>query len=132
MDHNTRWNLHITALRDFSAANGHARVPAGYVTTLDPNGTPIGLGAWVSYIRMRRRKGVLSPERIAELEQISGWEWGPLRPGPKTDRRRNDEIVNLRRSERMSLQQIADRYNLSRQRVHQIVQASSPVEQPVT
>jgi len=67
---------------------------------------------------------LLSAERVALLENISSWSWGPVRPGPKSKEvviQRNSDIVWLREHEGMALEQIAKRYNLSRQRVYQIV-----------
>jgi DNA-binding CsgD family transcriptional regulator len=58
------------------------------------------------------------------LAGLPGWEWGPLPPGPASKDNRDQEILELRKSG-LSLQQIADRYNISRQRVHQIVLGSS-------
>jgi DNA-directed RNA polymerase sigma subunit (sigma70/sigma32) len=71
-------------------------------------------------MRQRYKKGQVSAEKVAELENLSGWTWGPLKPGPATNNDRNAEIVNMR-SSGLTLREIADSYDLSRQRVHQIV-----------
>lgn len=86
-------------------------------------GKEICLGAWVGYIRQRNKKNQISSDRVAELNQISGWEWGPLKPGPATDKNRNQNILQMRAAGH-SLRQIADEFELSRQRVHQIVKKS--------
>ena len=58
--------------------------------------------------------------RARELESITGWEWGPLAPGPvsKTNRHRN---IKSESGDGASVKSLADKYELSRQRVHQIV-----------
>ncbi len=119
MDNTTRWNTYLDALTQFTSREGHARVPTGHIETL-PNGAAINLGAWVGYVRQRKRAGLLSPDRVASLDTIPGWLWGPLRPGPVTDEQRNRRIAQMR-SAGLSLQKIGDEFGLSRQRVHQIV-----------
>ena len=122
MDNNTRFTLYVRALRQFSERTGHCRVPAVHVEIVD--GSEVALGAWVGYTRQRYRKAQLPESRIAELNTIHGWSWGPLKPGPATDKNRNSEIHQLRAAGH-SLRQIADRFDLSRQRVHQIVKKSN-------
>ena len=78
-------------------------------------------------MRTRYRQNALSDERIALLEKFPSWEWGPVRPGPKSHDFvvvRNQRIVNAHESG-ASLAQIAREHNLSRQRVHQIVRSAS-------
>lgn len=118
MDNTTRFNAYIKALQQFSTREGHCNVPAIHVETVD--GKEITLGAWVGYVRQRRRKNQLSEERAAAIQAVSGWQWGPLKPGPATDSSRNTEILQMRAAGN-SLRQIADKFDLSRQRVHQIV-----------
>lgn len=118
MDNYTRFELAIKGLEIFTSREGHCRVPAVFVENVDGHEVP--LGAWVGYMRQRRKKGELSPERIARLEQIPDWQWGPLSPGPSTNQNRNMEILELHKSGK-SLRAIADIFELSRQRVHQIV-----------
>lgn len=122
MDNNTRFTLYVRALRQFSERNGHCRVPAVHVEIVD--GAEVTLGAWVGYTRQRYRKAQLPDARIQELNSVPGWNWGPLKPGPATDKNRNSEIHQLRAAGH-SLRQIADRFDLSRQRVHQIVKKSN-------
>lgn len=118
MDNNTRFELYLKALRQFSSREGHARVPAIHIEIVD--GNEVNLGAWVGYVRQRRKKSMLPSRRITELESLEGWEWGPLKPGPATNMNRNQQILSMR-SEGRTLRQIADEFDLSRQRVHQIV-----------
>ena len=118
MDNTTRFNAYIKALQQFSTREGHCNVPAVHVENVD--GTDITLGAWVGYVRQRRRKNQLSDDRAAAIQAVSGWQWGPLKPGPATDSSRNSEILQMRAAG-SSLRQIADKFDLSRQRVHQIV-----------
>lgn len=120
MTNEERWNQYLAALNAFSAREGHARVPASHVEKM--NGTAVNLGAWVGYIRQRKRAGLLPQSRIDAISAVPGWEWGPLRPGPTADAERNAQILTLR-SQGVSLQRIGDEFGLSRQRVHQIVSA---------
>lgn len=118
MDNNTRFNLTVTALNQFLAREGHCRVPATHIEYVD--GAPLPLGSWVGYLRQRHRKGQLRQERTQKLEEIRDWQWGPLRPGPATNADRNSKILDMHRGGK-SLRLIADEFDLSRQRVHQIV-----------
>jgi hypothetical protein len=118
MDNTTRFNIYIKALKQFAEREGHTHVPAAHVEKIEES--EINLGAWVGYARQRYRKNQLSEERVKELSSIAGWVWGPLRPGPATDINRNNRILEMRAAGK-SLRQIADEFDLSRQRVHQIV-----------
>ena len=118
MDNTTRFNTYIKALSQFAAREGHCNVPAIHTEIIENN--DVTLGAWVGYVRQRRRKNQLSEERAAAIQAVSGWQWGPLKPGPATDANRNYEILQMRAAG-SSLRQIADKFDLSRQRVHQIV-----------
>jgi len=124
MNNRDRFIRYVTALNNFRMRAGHCEVPASHIEILD--GEEVRLGAWVGYIRQRSRKGLLQDDRIEALNQIPGWEWGPLRPGPRTNAARNKDILAERRRG-ASLQQIAEKYNLSRQRIHQIVQSDLAV-----
>jgi DNA-binding NarL/FixJ family response regulator len=118
MDNTTRFNTYVKALSQFAAREGHCNVPAIHTEIVENN--DVTLGAWVGYVRQRRRKNQLSEERAAAIQAVSGWQWGPLKPGPATDADRNYEILQMRAAG-SSLRQIADKFDLSRQRVHQIV-----------
>lgn len=110
--------MHIRALNQFRIREDHCEVPAIHVEVLD--GKELRLGNWVNYTRQRHRKGELSPDRVRSLEMFPGWEWGPLRPGPRRKATR-DANIRQARLKGQSLSQIADSFGLSRQRVHQIV-----------
>jgi len=112
------WNERLAALSAYTDREGTALVPAKHVETV--NGQECELGSWVSYVRTRYRNNVLPADRVAQLEAYPGWQWGPLRPGPKPDVARDAEIRRLR-AENKSLQEIGTAYGLSRQRIHQIV-----------
>ena len=110
--------MYVTALVQYSQRVGSPDVPALHIEIVD--GREVRLGAWVGYIRQRQRAGKLPADRVAALEQVPGWQWGPLKPGPRTNKERNSRIM-ARRAAGESLQQIADSVGLSRQRIHQIV-----------
>jgi DNA-binding NarL/FixJ family response regulator len=118
MDNKTRFNKYVKAVKQFAEREGHTHVPATHIEKIEES--EISLGAWVGYARQRYRKNQLSEERVRELSSVSGWVWGPLRPGPATDINRNKRILEMRAAGK-SLRQIADEFDLSRQRVHQIV-----------
>lgn len=118
MDNITRFESTITAINSFRDREGHCFIPATHVELVGE--VPLPLGAWVGYLRQRRRKGQLGAEKIRRIESIPDWQWGPLRPGPATNADRNLQILDLHKNGK-SLRVIADQYELSRQRVHQIV-----------
>lgn len=118
MDNTTRFNRYLHALQQYIRREGHALVPANHVEIIDND--KINLGAWVGYMRQRKKNNQLNQDRINALSALPEWNWGPLKPGPATKNNRNNEIAQLRRNG-LSLAQIADQYQLSRQRVHQIV-----------
>lgn len=118
MDNTTKFNIYIQALEQYISREGHSKIPATHVEKID--NSDVSLGAWVGYIRQRYRKQILAESRISRLEQIAGWQWGPFQPGPATDASRNETIRNMRAAGK-SLREIADEFDLSRQRVHQII-----------
>lgn len=111
-----RWANHFDALQQYVARTGNALVPSSHVEL--HKDTTIPLGAWVGYMRQRNRAGLLSETRTNLLQSLHGWSW-KLNPGPAIDTQRDAEIVKLR-NDGASLQTIADEFNISRQRVHQI------------
>ena len=121
MTNDERWTRCLEALIRYAERTGNARVPATHIETLS-DGTPVKLGTWVTYVRQRYRAGLLSVARAQELADVPGWEWGPLRPGPRADAERNQEIRVLR-TQGVSLQKIGDQFGLSRQRIHQILRS---------
>ncbi len=114
--------LRLDAMSKFVQEYGHSLVPVTHTETI--NGSEIKLGQWVSYLRTRYRNGQLNSDRVATMESFPGWQWGPLRPGPKPDRSRNAEILEMR-SAGKSLQEIGSAFGLSRQRIHQILKAAN-------
>lgn len=122
MNHHERWTKHYSALVQYHDRYGDAMPPSGHTEFLT-NGEEINLGNWVSYMRTRYRQGALSADRVALLESLPTWDWGPVRPGPKSKDEvmvRNTDILS-KYKEGMSLASIGQRYGLSRQRIHQIV-----------
>lgn len=119
MEKNARWERNFEALKLYIDSNGHAKVPSAYMTQLS-DGNRTGLGTWVAYMRKKYRDGTLDEEKIVAFEQLIGWVWNPGRPGPTGNPKRDQEILKAR-SAGAHLQEIADAYDLSRQRVHQIV-----------
>ncbi|MEB8515136.1 helicase associated domain-containing protein, partial [Acidithiobacillus ferriphilus] len=65
------WTQGLTALRAFVEREGHTKVHDKHV---EPDG--FKLGNWVGSRRYDYRQGILSAERIAELEAVPGWVWG--------------------------------------------------------
>jgi Helicase associated domain len=61
------WDRHLSALRDFVAEFGHARVPRTYA----PN---TALGSWVRTLRQQHRRGRLSKARCDALNEL-GFCW---------------------------------------------------------
>lgn len=122
MDNNTRFSRYHQALQQYIAREGDALVPATHIETL--GGEDVNLGAWVGYMRQRKKNDKLAQDRIDALNATRGWTWGPLKPGPATKSLRNDDITKMRQTG-LSLSQIADQYNLSRQRVHQIIKRAA-------
>ena len=118
MDNNTKFNIYIGALEQYTQRTGNSRIPATHIEKVGEN--EISLGAWAGYIRQRYRKNLLADVRVARLEEVPNWQWGPFQPGPATDDERNERIRELRLAGR-SLREIADEFDLSRQRVHQII-----------
>jgi hypothetical protein len=117
-----RFARNLDALRAYAAREGHPNVPGPHIEHT-PDGD-IDLGRWVSYIRTRHRKGLLSPERAAPLEALPGWNWDTRRPGPQPLLDRNNDIKELR-AEGTPIHVIAATYGLSKQRVCQLIHRDS-------
>ena len=138
LDNDLRFEWYVAALRQYRGREGHCRVPALHTEVLE--GMEIKLGSFVSYTRQRRKKILGAQDaadtpaqvekarqsarkfsgRARELESISGWEWGPLSPGPVSKTNRNRAIKG-EYADGASVKSLADKHDLSRQRVHQIV-----------
>ena len=124
MDNDTRFSTYIQALEQYIQREGDSQIPAAHIEKFQEN--EISLGAWVGYIRQRYRKNQLSEDRIQKIQKIQNWQWGPFKPGPATDINRNSQIHEMR-SAGKSLREIADVFDLSRQRVHQIVKKNEEI-----
>lgn len=124
MDNNTRFTTYIQALEQYANREGTSQIPAAHVEKFQE--TDIALGAWAGYIRQRYRKNQLSEDRVQKIQKIAHWQWGPFKPGPATDINRNVEIHQMRAAGK-SLREIADVFDLSRQRVHQIIKKSEEI-----
>ena len=66
-----RWNIGLLKLKAFHERNGHILVQQGHLED------GFNLGSWVSLIRKNRKKNLLSPDKIMELDQI-GFCWDVL------------------------------------------------------
>ncbi|NDE85515.1 MAG: hypothetical protein EB056_05755 [Verrucomicrobia bacterium] len=119
-----RWQYRFNALVQYTNRTGTSLVPATQVEVYE--GKNVALGAWVAYNRQQYRAGELPLERKQALEQLAGWHWEKQKPGRRYDMTRDAEIAKRYQSgERVGM--IADSFNLSRQRVHQILKkVSSP------
>jgi hypothetical protein len=108
------WEQRLEALLAYTDREGNALVPSNHIER------GIKLGGWVSYLRTRYKSGLLSASRVEQLESVPGWEWGPLRPGPKSDESRDEQIRQMREAG-MSMAAIGEEFRISRQRIHQIL-----------
>jgi len=117
-----RWQYRFGALKQYADRTGTSLVPATQVEVYQ--GKNVALGAWVAYNRQQYRLGELSVARQEQLEILTGWHWDKQKPGRRYDKKRDAEIAQRYKSgERVGA--IAESYNLSRQRVHQIVKKVS-------
>ncbi|MBT2269595.1 helicase associated domain-containing protein, partial [Rhodococcus erythropolis] len=80
-----QWDAGVAALRAYVAENGTSVVAPGMVID------GINLKTWVNNRRKNFREGILSADRVAELESLPGWTWDP-----NTDKR-NAGMVALRK-----------------------------------
>lgn len=71
-----QWDLWFEHLKAYVSREGHAAVPASYVTEGGRN-----LGAWAFTQRIAYRKDKLSPVRRRLLEGLPGWTWAPKSNG---------------------------------------------------
>jgi len=118
MKNDVRFQQYVNALLQYIARENHGEVPSHHVEILNNNEIP--LGTWVSYMRQRYKNKKIFVHYAEQLENIPGWSWGPLRRGPKRKVERNGRILSMR-TDGHSITQISDEFNISRQRVHQIV-----------
>lgn len=119
MNRNEMFYTRIHLLSAYARENGHCDIPLSFHTR-DHAGERIALGRWASYIKGRYRAGLLTVEQARGFEAIPGWDWDARLPGARKKVALHTRVHELR-AKRHSLQQIADQVNLSRQRVHQIL-----------
>ena len=60
-----KWEMRFKLLEQFQKREGHCRVPQGL--KIDK----INLGSWVNHLRMAKKNGQLTPERIKRLDALS-------------------------------------------------------------
>ena len=60
-----KWEMRFKLLEQFQKREGHCRVPQGL--KIDK----LNLGSWVNHLRMAKKKGKLTPERIMRLDGLS-------------------------------------------------------------
>lgn len=111
------WQRNLEALRVFATSHGTPMAPIHSTVTVGSE--EVRVGGFVAYVRQRYRAGRLERSRVADLERFAGWTWDGLRPGPRGNSSRNEEIRHLRR-EGYTLTELADQFGMSRQRIHQI------------
>lgn len=68
------WNERFARLLGYVNREGTADIPTAYVDE-----TAFGLGYWVAKQRIVYRRGHLSRDRVARLEELPGWSWGRTR-----------------------------------------------------
>jgi hypothetical protein len=79
------WNDHLGKLLEFKEKHGHVLVPQRYKQNTQ-------LGQWVADLRQRRKKGSLSEEQIAQLDEIDfTWKVG----SGTNDRQWEDNLLQL-------------------------------------
>lgn len=69
----TRWHLHLLALRQFVTRTGGCDIPEHWIEEV--SGYPLHLYAWATRQRHAHRHGTLDPDRATLLEQVQGWAW---------------------------------------------------------
>ena len=114
---NDRWRNNLGALRQYTERTGTSLVPTTHVETF--NGENVALGAWVAYMRQRKRANALSSEQENALSALNGWRWEKQKPGPRYDMNR-DQIIRERRKNGDRIVALSKEFGLSRQRIHQI------------
>lgn len=112
-----RFAANLELLRGYLTEHGTSDVPIAYVTE------GVALGRWVGYQRSTYRRGRLPQARVEALEALEGWHWERRTPGARPNVERNERIRSLR-SQGVSLEAIACEFGLSKQRVHQLLNAA--------
>lgn len=74
----TLWLLGLEALRQFSAREGHTRVPCRHAENLSDHS--LDLHKWVTTQRRHYQRGQLNAARVRMLEAVRGWQWAISTP----------------------------------------------------
>lgn len=69
----TQWRIAYTALRQYTAREGHAAPPM--TTTERLEGVGVRIGQWVSLQRHQHGKNELDERKVELLERLPGWVW---------------------------------------------------------
>ena len=69
--HEANWSENLTAAQAFRDEHGHLDIAGSYRT---PDGRR--LGGWLQHCRQYRERGILRPERVAQLDEL-GIDWRP-------------------------------------------------------
>jgi len=117
-----RWQYRFNALQQYTNRSGSSLVPATHIEVYE--GKNVAVGAWVAYNRQQYRTGTLPEARKQTLETLTGWRWDKQKPGRRYDTNRDAEILSLHK-DGVRVGVIAVEFNLSRQRVHQILKRKS-------
>lgn len=118
MINQNKWNTHITALRTYAERTGSTRVPRTHVELTDTG--DVRLGAWVSYVRHRQRKGHLSTSQVQELSTFPNWQYEPL-PAGRTGDSARDALIMTKVQNGARVRELSEEFGLTRQRIHQII-----------
>lgn len=68
------WEDFFSALEQFAVREGHTSVSKSH------REAGRELGRWVHAQRAAHRAGKMPPERVARLQALPGWDWGPRQP----------------------------------------------------
>lgn len=82
----------------------------------------VQLGAWVSYVRHRQRKGHLSTTQVQELATLPNWQYEPL-PAGRTGDSARDALILEKSKNGARVRELSQEFGLTRQRIHQIISA---------
>lgn len=64
-----QWNKHVELYREYAIEHGNGLVPVSYVVDHLP------LGSWVASRRTEHKSGLMSQDRVDELERLPHWVW---------------------------------------------------------
>lgn len=110
------WQTYLKALRQYAERTGSGCPPRSHLEDIDGIGD-VNLGAWCAYVRRRHATNKLTQSKVADVESVPGWAWAC--PSPRLAER--EQEMKALRAEGLTLQEIASRYGVSRQRVHAVL-----------